>query len=180
LLLVRQRTLIVLALLCVIGVVGESMANIWSVIYLRELGADAIVGGVAFALFNGAMLVGRLLNTPLVNSLGARASLLASGVGLVAVALLLLLPGVKVAICAFVLLGLAVAGMVPTTLSAAARAVPGNSGAVTGAIMAAAYSGFIISPPLTGWVADLFSLKAALVSIGLAGLAALWLARAVK
>jgi MFS family permease len=180
-LLFGQRALLMLAAICVLGIVGESFANLWSVIYLHELGAAALVGGAAFALFNAAMFAGRLGNSWLVGRRGARVSLLASGVGMLLSALLLLLPGsVPLAIIAFMLLGVAVAGVVPTALSAGARLSPGNSAALTGGIMAAAYSGFIVCPPLTGWIADRFSLQAALIAVGLSGLVVLWLARRVK
>jgi len=176
-----QRALIILSIICILGIVGESFANLWSVIYLHELGATVVVGGTAFALFNGAMFFGRLGNTWLVSRRGARISLLASGAAMLLSALLLLLPGgVPLAIIAFVLLGLAVAGVVPTVLSAAARFAPGNTAALTGGIMAAAYSGFIICPPLTGWIADQFSLQAALISVAFSGLAMIWLAQRVK
>ena len=177
-LILGQRALVILAIICILGIVGESFANLWSVIYLHELGAAAVVGGAAFALFNGAMFFGRLGNTWLVSRRGARVSLLASGAAMLLSALLLLLPGgVPLAIVAFMLLGLAVAGVVPTVLSAAARFAPGNTAALTGGIMAAAYSGFIICPPLTGWIADQFSLQAALITVGFSGLAVIWLAQ---
>jgi MFS family permease len=170
--------LVALSIICILGIVGESFANLWSVIYLHELGAVAVVGGAAFALFNGAMFFGRLANTWLVNRRGARISLLASGVAMLVSALLLLLPGgVPSAMIAFTLLGLAVAGVVPTVLSAAAHVAPGNTAALTGGIMAAAYSGFIICPPITGWIADQFSLQAALITVGFCGLIVIWLAR---
>jgi MFS family permease len=148
------------------------------VIYLHEIGAATVIGGAAFALFNGAMFLGRLANTWLVHRRGMRASLLVSGAAMFLSALLLLLPGgVPLAIVAFMLLGLAVAGVVPTVLSAAAKYAPGNTAALTGGIMAAAYTGFIICPPLTGRIADLFSLQAALATVGFSGLAVIWLAR---
>jgi MFS family permease len=180
-LLVGRPLLVALALIGVVGVVGESVANVWSVIYLRELGAQSFVGGVAFALFNGAMFVGRLVNAPLVARLGSRASLLVSGAGLVLATLLLILPGgVSMAVTAFIVLGFAVAGVIPTALSAAARLAPGNSGAITGMFMAAAYTGFIFCPPLIGWLAELVSLRAALLTVGLSGLLVLWLARDLR
>ncbi len=176
-----QRALILLSIICILGIVGESFANLWSVIYLHELGAAAVVGGAAYALFNGAMFFGRLGNTWLVHRRGARVSLLVSGAAMLLSALLLLLPGgVPLAIIAFMLLGLAVAGVVPTVLSAAAKFAPGNTAVLTGGIMAAVYSGFIISPPLTGWIADQFSLQAALITVGFSGLALIWLAQRVK
>ncbi len=175
-----RRSLIVLSLLCLLGIVGESVAFLWSVIYLRELGAATVVSGAAFALFNAAMFAGRLLNAPLVERKGARFSLVLSGIGLLVANVLLMLPGgVPTAVIAFVVLGLAVAGVVPTVLSVAARLVPGNSGAVAGGMMAAAYAGFIFCPPLIGWITEFFSLRLALVIVGLSGLGVLLLVREV-
>jgi MFS family permease len=179
-LLLSRRTLIALALVCMLGAVGESVANLWSVIYLREQGAGAVLSGATFALLSGTMLVGRLVNAPLVDRLGPRVSLLASGAGLILATVLLLLPGgVALSVAAFMLLGLAVAGVVPTVLSAAANLAPGNSGAIAGGMLAAVYVSFMLCPPLIGWLADWFSLQAALLTVGLSGLGILWLARGV-
>lgn len=177
----HQPALTRLALVAVQGIVGESVAYTWSVIYLRTLGAPALAGGAVLAGFNGAMLVGRLSNAALVARWGASVALRASGAGLIVSAGLLAAPGgVLPAAAAFILMGLAVAGVVPTVLGAAARMVPGQTGAVAGAIMAAAYGGFIACPPLIGWLAELISLRAALLAVGLAGLAVLWLTRQVR
>ncbi len=120
-------------------------------IYLRGLGATALVGGAAFALFNGAMFIGRLANARLVARVGPRVSLIASGVGIAVSAGLLLAPGgVSSAVAAFVVLGLASAGIVPTVLSAAAEVAPGQTGAIAGGILAAAYGSFIVCPLWSG------------------------------
>ena len=176
-LLLSRPPLIALALACMLGAVGESVANVWSVIYLREQGAGALVGGATFAFLSGAMVAGRLLNAPLVSRLGPRASLRASGAGLLLAGWLLLLPGgVPLAVAAFALLGLAVAGVVPTALGAGARLAPGQSGALAGGLLAAVYVSFMVSPPLIGWLAELFSLQVALLTLALSGLGILWLA----
>lgn len=178
--LARQPALLALAGLAVLGIVGESVANTWSVIYLTEQGASLLVGGAAFALFNGAMATGRLANARLVAAIGPRGSLLASGAGLLLSGAALVAPSpVGVAVAGFVLLGLAVAGIIPTVLSAAAEAAPGDSGTVAGGVLAVAYGGFVVAPPLVGWLAELFSLQGALVSVGASGLGVLWLARRI-
>ncbi|HMO59551.1 MAG TPA: MFS transporter [Roseiflexaceae bacterium] len=172
--------ILLLAIIGLLGVVGESVALSWSVIYLRQLGADVLIGGAAFALFNGMMFIARLLNAPLMARFGVRTSLLISGACVVVAGGMLMLPGqVWLATLAFALCGLGVAGVIPTVLSAAARIVPGSTGAVTGAIMAVAYFCFIVTPPLTGWIAEAFTLQAALLSVGLSGAAILLLASRV-
>lgn len=180
-LLVSHRILIALALIAMLGSIGESVANLWSVILLRERGADALLGGATFALLNGAMMLGRLSNAPLVARWGARASLTVSGLGLVLTTVLLLAPGgLWLAVFGFVLLGVAVAGVVPTVLTAGARLAPGQSGALAGAMLAAVYASFVVAPPLIGWLAELFSLQAALATLGVAGLCVLALVNRIK
>ncbi len=180
-LLVSHRVLIALALIAMLGSVGESVANLWSVILLRERGADAVLGGATFALLNGAMMLGRLSNAPLVARWGPRASLTVSGLGLVLTTVLLLAPGgLGLAVLGFVLLGAAVAGFVPTVLTAGARLAPGQSGALSGAMLAAVYASFVVAPPLVGWLAELFSLQTAVALLGLCGVAVLALVRSVR
>ena len=180
-LLISRPPLLVLALLGLLGAAAESAANTWSVIYLRSLGAEAFVGGAAYALFNGTMFAGRLLNQPLVARYGPLVSLRVSAAFLVLSGALLLLPAqLWIGVVAFALAGVGVAGVIPTALSAASRLVPGSNGAVTGAIMAVAYMGFVLCAPLIGWLAELFSLQAALLSIGVCGVLVLILARRVS
>jgi MFS family permease len=123
------------------------------------------------------MFVGRLVNAPIVERLGTRFSLLVSGVLLILANVLLMVAGsVAPAVAGFVLLGFGVAGVIPTALVIASRTVRGDNGAITGATMAAGYSGFIICPPVIGAIADWTSLSTALLSVGLSGLAVLLLA----
>jgi MFS family permease len=173
-----RRALMFLALICVLGAVGESVANLWSVVYLYQRGGGALLGGATFALLSGAMLIGRLGNVWVVGRFGDRVSLRASGAGLVLAATLLVIPGgLGLAIAGFGVLGLAVAGIVPTVLGAAARVAPGQTGVVAGAMLAAVYLSFTLSPPLIGWVAELGSLQIALAIVGLGGAATVWLAQ---
>lgn len=175
------RVMMTLALIAVIGPLAETVANLYSVIYLRDLGAALVVGGLAFALFNAAMFIGRIGNASLVQRYGARVSLLTSAVLLVVANGLLFIPGgVSLAVFAFAVLGVAVAGVVPTVLSAADQAMPNHSGAVAGAMMAACYSSFVIWSPVIGWIADLFSLQAALLMVGVSGIALFGLAWSLK
>lgn len=167
-----------LVLICLVSVVVESMIFVWSVIYLRdELHAPAVVGGVGFALFNGAMFVGRMLNASLVARYGVRTSLILSGIGLILAAVLLLLAHqVVLAIAAFGLLGLGVAGIFPTIVGAAGDILPGRSGLLTGVIMSSSYAAFMITPPIVGWIAELNSLRAAMLLILVCGAVLLFLA----
>ncbi len=180
-LLLSRPVFVVLAILCAISTLGESIANTWSVIYFSERGASSLVGSAAFALFNGTMFIGRLANATIVARLGERASLTVSGVlTLIAGVLLIAIPSIPSAVVAFAFLGLAVAGAIPTALSAASQVAPRQSAAITGAIMSAAYASFIVGPPLIGWVADALALRTALMLVVVMGIAGVLLARRVR
>ena len=169
------RALIAIILL---SIVVESVAFIWAVIYLRdELGASAFVGGASFALFNGTMFIGRIVNTPLVARHGQRRSLLASGAGVGLGGLLLIASAnVPLAIIALALIGLGVAGIFPTVMSAAAERLPDRSGALTTVVMTVAYLAFMLTPPAVGWIAELSSLRVAMTLVAISGVGILWLA----
>lgn len=174
----HNRTLRALMLICGLSIVVESVIFLWSVIYIRtELAAPVVLGSVAFAVFNGAMFVGRLLNGPLVALRGPRASLLLSGVGLIIGAIMLVTTrNVNVAIAALLLLGLAIAGIFPTVVAAAGAVLPGQSSALTGALMVMTYLCFMLAPPVIGWIAQWTSLRVAFVLVGLCGFGTLYYA----
>jgi MFS family permease len=175
----RQALFIMLAAICFLGSAAEAIATVWAVIYLRGLEAPIAVSGATFALFNAAMLIGRFLNAPLVARLGTRISLLISGIGITGSAVLLLLfSSVPVTVVAFTLLGLAVAGVQPTVLSASAP-LARNSGAVAAAVMMSAYAALLIAPPVYGWVAEFTSLRLAMLIVALSGFLTIWLCLAM-
>ena len=83
------------------------------------------------------------------------------------------------AIGGLLLVGFAIAPVVPTTLSLAGRSVPGRSGQAVATTTAAGYGAFIVSPLTIGLFAQATSLRLALAllvvtSLAIAGLATRW------
>jgi len=123
------------------------------------------------------MFAGRLANTPLVARSGPRVSLLASGIGIGAGGLLLVVAGsVPLAMAALALVGLGVAGIFPTVMSAAAARLPDRSRELTAVVMIVTYLAFMVTPPAIGWVAELSSLRIAMILLPVSGGAIVWLA----
>jgi MFS family permease len=88
-------------------------------------------------------------------------------------------PNALGAIGGLLLVGFAVAPVVPTTLSLAGRSAPGRSGQAVATTTAAGYGAFIVSPLGIGLLAQATSLRLALAllivtSLGIAGLATRW------
>ncbi|HMQ31169.1 MAG TPA: MFS transporter [Chloroflexaceae bacterium] len=176
----RDGRFLLLACLALLAVAGEAVADLWGVIYLRTLGADALAGSVVFALFNGAMILGRLANGPLIARWGARAALRCAWVGTGLAAALLGLGGPLLSAAAFTLIGLAVAGVIPTLLSLARAGRAADGDAMVNRIVATTYLGFVVVPPVVGWLAELWGLQPALLLVLATISVALWrLARRV-
>lgn len=169
--LLRSRLFRVVFVMTILAIAVESIVQVWSVIYVDQLlNLPIVIGGAAFALFSLMMMIGRLINAWMVTTFGIRRSFLCSAVGTaVSGALLMVVPDVWVSICAFVLMGLAIAGVQPTCLSASARVAPSHAGIVAAAMMTPAYIAFIATPTVYGWLADLTSLNVAMVIILIAG-----------
>jgi MFS family permease len=80
-------------------------------------------------------------------------------------AVALLVPTVPSGLVGYALLGLGIAASFPLTLSAAAR-IPGVAMSTSiAATTAAGYTGFMVGPPLIGFVADVAGLRVGLLVV---------------
>ena len=161
---------------------SEGAALDWSAAWLRgELGASPTLAGMAFAAFSGAMAAGRFGGDFLRRRWGAvtlvRGSALLAASGL-AFALLLAEP--LAAIGGFACAGLGLANAVPVLFGAAGRLPDTQPGAGIAATASVGYLGFLVGPPLIGFVGEISSLGTALGLLVVAcGLVA-WFASQVR
>jgi predicted MFS family arabinose efflux permease len=152
------RPVMLIGLLCFLVMMIEGAVGDWSGIYLRQdLGAGAAAAATGFTGFSLGMAVARLAGDRLNERLGA-GRLVRGGMALVAVALgATLLIGEPIpAVVGFALVGLGIANAVPLLFSAAGRVPP--AGPSLAAVFTVGYTGFIVGPPLIGFLADSFGL----------------------
>lgn len=165
-----SRAVLLIGLLCFVVMVTEGAMGDWSGVYLRqELGASTSAAALGFTAVSLGMAIGRVLGDALNARFGAT-RLLRGGMALVAVALgALLAAGQPVAaVLGFTLVGLGIANSVPLLFSAAGRVPP--SGPSLAAVFTVGYTGFIVGPPLIGFVADAIGLSGALAGLCAAAL----------
>jgi MFS family permease len=170
----RAPMLIVPAFVVLSAFLVEGSMDTWSGLYVRkELGASPFTAGIAFSAFAGAVFLGRLFAGKTLFGLGYRRTILVAGVGsAVGGAIAASTHSPLVAGLAFLLLGFSLASAAP----AAFGLIEGSGEDPTNAIAAVTtvgYSGFIWSPPLLGWVAEAFSLRATMFVVVLATLGVL-------
>jgi len=149
-----SRPVLLLGGLCFLVMTTEGAIADWSGIYLRDdAEASTAVAALGFTFFSLGMAIARLGGDVLTTRLGA-AFLLRAGMALVAVVLgaVLLIGHVVPAVIGFALCGLGIANAVPLLFSAAGRHDP--PGPSLAATFTVGYTGFIVGPPVIGFVAD--------------------------
>lgn len=133
----------------------------WSVLFLRtEIGVGAFEASVVFSIFAMAMGFGRLGGDWVTDRLGIHKVVLLSGWAMMlGMGLFALSNGVALAGIAAILAGLGAANVYPLIMSIAPDIGEGTPEGNVASIALAAFTAFLIGPPLVGFVADLFSLS---------------------
>jgi MFS family permease len=166
----RPRKLIVLGLFGLGGAICEGAASDWGGVLAREtFNASPFVATLPYILFSVMMVSGRLSGDWLANRFGIAKLLTWSGTlaggGLI---LGLTLGNVYGVIIGWILLGAGVATVIPLIISVCGELANNEfSGTISAAesvalVTGVAYFGFVIGPPLLGFVADLFTLRIAM------------------
>jgi MFS family permease len=162
--------------------VGEGSVADWSAVYLREdLGTSAGLAAAGFGAFSVAMAASRFAGDRLALRLGpvrlVRLGGLTASAGL---ALGLAIDEPAAATAGFAIFGAGIAPVVPTAFSAAGR-VGGPGGArVLGRVVTFGYVGSVLGPLLIGGLAELTSLRLALVLPVVLAVAVVFVADSVR
>jgi predicted MFS family arabinose efflux permease len=161
-----------LAVLTFFSNMVEGAVSDWSTLYLsavRNLEPAAAVSGLA--IFSLAMAICRLAGGPVVTKLGERAVVLLGGVLMaIGMAVVVLSPWAFISPFGFALVAIGAANTIPLMISAASRA-PGTA-ASTGVAATAtgALLGFLIGPPVIGFVAQAAGLSVGLGLLSVVGI----------
>ncbi len=154
-------TLLLLGVIAFCSMLGESAMADWSTNYLeRVTNASRVLAPLGLAAFSGAMTTGRVLGDYTRLRFGDDA-LLSGGalLALFGLGLGLLFPYPLVAIAGFFLVGIGLSTIVPIVYSNAGK-VPGLAPGL-GISMASTigYAGFLIGPPVIGFLSDWLGLR---------------------
>ena len=155
-----------------LGMLAEGCMFDWSGVYFKKVVAiDASFVALGYVSFMGAMATGRFVSDRLNNRFGRLKILKGSGflifLGLI---LSVIFPTAVVAVLGFLLVGFGVASVIPVSYSVAGRSKLYSPGVALAMVSTISFFGFLIGPPLIGFIAELLSLKASFVLIAMAGL----------
>lgn len=176
----RTRKLVLgLGLIAMCTAYGEGALADWSALHLADdLGAGPGLAAAGYSVFALAMTVGRLSGTALLERLGQSRSLTAGGLTAGAGMLLgSLAPSVWLVLTGFVITGLGLANLFPVAV-ARAGALAGPSGVAAASTLG--YGGMLLGPVAIGFLAEWFSLTAALTTVALLAVLAAGVAWTVR
>lgn len=161
--------LAILGVLALLAMLSEGAIGDWGAVYLRDaVHADPSLAASGFAAFSFAMVLGRLGGDPL-RARFPSTTLVRAGGSLAALSLAvgLLLHDPVAAVVGFAGVGLGLANVVPILFSAAGRTRGVAPGMGLAAVATAGYGGFLLGPPLIGFVSQATSLA---IGLGLVAL----------
>jgi MFS family permease len=152
----------------------------WSAIYFEKaVHLPKTTATLGFAIYMIAMTVGRFSGDYLANRFGVPRVLRTSGVLIAAgLGLAALVPQPLVAGLGFVLVGLGISCVVPMVFGLAGRAAA-NSGTAIAGVSTIGYFGFLLVPPLVGFIAEAANLRWSFGLMALFGGLVVWLVRRV-
>ncbi len=169
---------VILSLLAFMLLLSEGVAYDWSTVHLHDsLGASKTVAAWAFGAFSVTMTLVRLVADRVVARIGAAAyvqrAALVGAVGLLGAALA---PNAGVAIAAWAVFGVGLAGCVPQFFSAAGNIDPTAAGTYLARVTGTGYLGLLAGPAvigiLTNWVSLTTAFAVPIVGCLVAGLLA--------
>ena len=158
---------VILGLFGLFAALSEGAAGDWGGVLAREaFGATPFISTLPYIVFCTAMIIGRLSGDYLAHRFGASKVIAAGGViagtGLSAG---LLIGGIPAIMVAWFLLGIGLSVVIPLMFSAAGTiALTRYSGVIAPSeavakVSGVSYFGFVIGPPLIGFIADAFELR---------------------
>lgn len=172
-----DRTMLKFGLVTFASMACEGTMYDWAAIYLRKAtGATDGLATAGYAIYMVAMTLGRFTGDRLANSIGVKTMLRYSGILMFSGLLLAAtLPYTYIAALGFILVGFGVSCVVPMTFSMAGKVKNMSGGPAIAAVSTVGYFGFLIVPPVVGFIAEALHLRWSFALMSLLGILILWM-----
>ena len=171
-----------LARLVLIGfcvMLGEGAVADWSAVFLKNYrDSGPLLAGMGFAAFSLAMAMGRFLGDGFALQLGSgRVVRYGSLIGAAGMLLAVVVPFSAAAILGFFLVVAGFATIVPILFSQASKEAGATPGTAIASVATGGIIGFLVGPPLIGFIGEVAGLSAGFTFLALLALTASLLAR---
>ena len=167
-----EGVLVKLGIIAFCCMAAEGTMFDWSGVYFREIvkapESLVIMGLVTFMVM---MATGRFAGDRIIARIGRKKTLQVSGLFILTGLLIsVLLPYLVTATIGFFIVGLGVSSVIPTVYSTAARSAKTSPSMALAGVSSISFLGFLIGPPLIGYIAQISSLQYSFGVVALFGL----------
>jgi len=169
----RDTSLILLGIIGFCCMASEGIMFDWSGVFFKDIvkapGALVILGYTSFMIM---MASGRFFGDGLIHKFGRKLVMQISGMMIsLGFFTAVIFPYIIPSTIAFMLVGLGVSTVVPTLYSIAGKHPTIPTGEALTAVSSVSFLGFLMGPPLIGYIAELSSLRFSFAFIGIFGFA---------
>jgi MFS family permease len=155
------------------NMICEGMMFDWSGVYFQKVvKVSEQWRTIGYISFMACMTTGRMFADALINYWGARKQLMLSGL-VVTLGLIIAIsyPNIIVSSIGFMLVGFGVSSVIPTIYGTVGRnAAPGKASIDLASVSSIGFFGFLIGPPIIGFLSQAIGLRWAFLTISLLGL----------
>ncbi len=171
--------IITLGLIAFACMICEGTMFDWTGIYFEKVvHAPKALTRMGYIAFMSAMAGGRFISDAFVTHYGVKRILQASGIIIVAGMLLaVFLPDIVFATAGFLLVGIGTSSVVPLVYSLAGRSKKIPAGIALASVSSIGFLGFLLGPPVIGFIAEASNLRISFAFIAVLGLGTTLLAK---
>jgi len=180
---VRPDTyLLVIGFITFGSMVCEGTMFDWSGVYfVKVIAASAQLRTLGYVSFMSAMATGRFIGDKLIIKFGAKKVLQLSGIVITSgLVVSVLFPYIITATIGFLMVGFGVSAIVPLCYAMAGRSTKMAPSLAIAAVSSIGFIGFLMGPPLIGYIAQAFSLRISFTVIACLGASIYFMAPRLK
>jgi predicted MFS family arabinose efflux permease len=177
-----DKNILILGLIAFSCMVCEGAMADWSGVYFQKIvESPARLTTLGYVAFTATMATGRFVGDWLVTKFGVRRMLQFSG-AIITTGLMVavVFPNIKSATGGFLLVGFGVSSVVPIVFGLAGKSTTMSASSALAAVSTIGFLGFLIGPPLIGFIAQAAGLRLSFALIAVLGFGTTLLAAKVK
>lgn len=167
-----DKKIFTLGMIAFASMICEGTMFDWSGIYFEKVvNAPTEITRLGYVAFMTTMAGGRFAADFLVTRFGNTRILQMSGLLILAgMGLAVAIPTIFAATCGFLLVGLGTSSVVPLAYSQAGKSTTMLPGVALAAVSSIGFLGFLIGPPIIGFIAEIASLRWSFITVAILGL----------
>jgi len=167
-----DKTILQYGIIAFCCLVCEGTMFDWSGIYFQQaVKAPSQFISLGYAAFMGCMAAGRFFADKLIMKIGAVRMLQAAGIIIAAgLSIAIIYPSLVVATIGFMFVGFGVSSVVPIVYSLSGKSSSMNAGQAIAAVSTVGFAGFLIGPPMIGFISEATNIRWSFSIVAIIGL----------